>query len=77
MTIPSEEIRNARRKAMQLLEHMDRTEKALSDRLRQAGFSERAVADAMSYVKSTVTLMTAVMQEPILPIGWRRRAARS
>lgn len=37
---------------MQLLEHMDRTEKALSDRLRQAGFSERAVADAMSYVKS-------------------------
>ena len=52
MTIPSEEIRNARRKAMQLLEHMDRTEKALSDRLRQAGFSERAVADAMSYVKS-------------------------
>ena len=52
MTIPSEEIRNARRKAMQLLEHMDRTEKALSDRLRQAGFSERAGADAMSYVKS-------------------------
>lgn len=52
MTIPSEEIRNARRKAMHLLEHMDRTEKALSDRLRQAGFSERAVADAMSYVKS-------------------------
>lgn len=52
MSIPSEEIRNARRKAMQLLEHMDRTEKALSDRLRQAGFSERAVADAMSYVKS-------------------------
>ena len=52
MTIPSEEIRNARRKAMQLLEHMDRTEKALSDWLRQAGFSERAVADAMSYVKS-------------------------
>lgn len=52
MTIPSEEIRNARRKAMQLLEHMDRTEKALSDRLRQAGFSERAVADAMCYVKS-------------------------
>lgn len=52
MMIPSEEIRNARRKAMQLLEHMDRTEKALSDRLRQAGFSERAVADAMSYVKS-------------------------
>ena len=52
MTVLPEEIRNARRKAMQLLEHMDRTEKALSDRLRQAGFSERAAADAMAYVKS-------------------------
>lgn len=52
MTVLHEEIRNARKKAMQLLERMDRTEKALADRLRQAGFSERAVADAMNYVKS-------------------------
>ncbi len=33
-----EEQQAARRKALLLLEHMDRTEKGLSDRLRQAGF---------------------------------------
>ena len=37
---------------MLLLEHMDRTEKGLSDRLRQAGFSEEAAEDAMNYVRS-------------------------
>lgn len=37
---------------MLLLEHMDRTEKCLSDRLRQAGFSAEAVEDAMDYVRS-------------------------
>ena len=44
--------KNARRKAMLLLEHMDRTEKGLSDRLRQAGFSAEATEDAMNYVRS-------------------------
>ena len=39
MAVTPEEQKNARRKAMLLLEHMDRTEKGLSDRLRQAGFS--------------------------------------
>ena len=42
MASVSEEQKNARRKAMLLLEHMDRTEKGLSDRLRQAGFSAEA-----------------------------------
>lgn len=52
MAAISEEQKNARRKAMLLLEHMDRTEKGLSDRLRQAGFSAEAIEDAMSYVRS-------------------------
>ena len=42
----------ARKKALRLLERMDRTEKGLSDRLRQAGFSDEAVLDAVAYVKS-------------------------
>ena len=52
MAVTPEEQKNARRKAMLLLEHMDRTEKGLSDRLRQAGFSAEAVEDAMNYVRS-------------------------
>ena len=52
MAVTPEEQKNARRKAMLLLEHMDRTEKGLSDRLRQAGFSAEATEDAMNYVRS-------------------------
>ena len=48
----SEEKRRARKKAMSLLEHMDRTEKALWEKLLQAGFDEEAAQDAISYVKS-------------------------
>ena len=48
----SEEQKKARRKAMLLLEHMDRTEKGLSDRLRQAGFSPEAIESALNYVRS-------------------------
>ena len=48
----SERQRKARAKAMRLLEHMDRTEKGLAQRLRQAEFSEAETADAMQYVKS-------------------------
>ena len=51
MTV-TEEMKKARRKAMSLLEHMDRTEKGLSERLRQAGFSAEAAEDAMNYVHS-------------------------
>lgn len=48
----AEEKKKARRKAMRLLEHMDRTERGLSERLHQAGFSSEAVEDAMQYVRS-------------------------
>ena len=41
----------ARKKALKLLEHMDRTEKGLYDRLLRAGFSEDLAADAVAYVK--------------------------
>lgn len=46
-----EEKRQARRKAMKLLERMDRTEKGLRERLVQAGFSPEAAEDAVIYVK--------------------------
>ncbi|HIY03338.1 MAG TPA: recombination regulator RecX [Candidatus Blautia faecipullorum] len=46
-----EELRQARKKAMRLLERMDRTEKGLKDRLVQAGFSESASEDAVAFVK--------------------------
>ena len=52
LTEEPEEYRDARRKAMRLLEHMDRTEKGLRDKLRQAGFSQLAVDYALSYVES-------------------------
>ena len=46
-----EQQREARKKALRLLEHMDRTEKGLTDRLLCAGFSEELAEDAVSYVK--------------------------
>lgn len=52
MELLEEEHKKAARKAMQLLEHMDRTEKGLRDRLRQNGFSQAAIEAAMEYVKS-------------------------
>ena len=52
MPLTPEEQKKARRKALLLLEHMDRTEKGLADRLRQAGFSIEAVEDARAYVQS-------------------------
>ena len=47
-----EEQKDATRKAMRLLEHMDRTEKGLRDKLRQSGFSPDAVDAALAYVQS-------------------------
>lgn len=47
-----EEIRSARKKALQLLERMDRTESGLREKLAGSGFSPEAVQDALSYVKS-------------------------
>lgn len=52
MAVTREEQKQARMKAMKLLEHMDRTEKGLTDRLAQAGFSGEAIQDAMDYVRS-------------------------
>lgn len=46
-----EEQRQARKKAMKLLERMDRTEKGLMEKLVLAGFSQAAAADAVAYVK--------------------------
>ena len=40
-----EQQREARKKALRLLEHMDRTEKGLTDRLLRAGFSEELAED--------------------------------
>lgn len=51
MTEYNQEQQQARRKALRLLEHMDRTERGLTDRLKQAGFSEEAAEDAVSYVR--------------------------
>lgn len=48
----TEEAHEAAKKAMRLLEHMDRTEKGLFDKLLQSGFSEEAAQEALRYVKS-------------------------
>ena len=45
-----EEYRDARRKAMRLLEHMDRTERGLREKMRQAGFAPPAIDYALAYV---------------------------
>ena len=52
MTDMEQQQKEVRKKALKLLEHMDRTEKGLSDRLRQAGFCTEAVEDAVAYVSS-------------------------
>lgn len=52
MAASPEEQKDATRKAMRLLEHMDRTEKGLRDKLRQSGFSPDAVDAALAYVQS-------------------------
>ena len=68
MAVTPEEQKNARRKAMLLLEHMDRTEKGLSDRLRQAGFSAEATEDAMNYVRM-ISSFSLISSGPIPSIG--------
>lgn len=40
------------RRAMHLLEHMDRTEKGLRDKLRQSDYPEEMIEHAIAYVKS-------------------------
>lgn len=43
---------SARKKAMSLLQHKDRTEWELTDRLLNAGFSDEETSDAVEYVRS-------------------------
>jgi regulatory protein len=47
-----DESLRAKKKAMSLLEHMDRTEWQLRDKLTAKGFSDEAVDEAVEYVKS-------------------------
>ena len=47
-----EEIIKAKKRAMLILQHNDRTEWELSDKLLKAGFSEQAVEAAVEYVRS-------------------------
>lgn len=47
-----DEVLQAKKKAMNLLLHNDRTERELRDRLKRAGFSEAAEEEAISYVMS-------------------------
>ncbi len=45
-------LKRAKLRAMHLLEDMDRTEKALRDKLRQGGYPESAIDGAVKYVSS-------------------------
>lgn len=50
--IVEDEILKAKKKAMSLLQHMDRTEWELRAKLEKAGFAEEAVEEAIAYVRS-------------------------
>lgn len=47
-----DEMLRAKKKAMSLLQHNDRTEWQLRDKLTKSGFSENAVNEAVEYVRS-------------------------
>lgn len=47
-----EEILRAKKKAMSLLQHMDRTEWELRSKLEKAGFTEESIREAVEYVRS-------------------------
>lgn len=48
----NQEILKAKKRAMLILQHNDRTEWELTDKLLKAGFSEEAVSEAVEYVRS-------------------------
>lgn len=48
----SDGLHKARKKALSLLAHMDRTEAGLCGKLSQAGFSPEEIQDAVEYAKS-------------------------
>ncbi|EJX07052.1 hypothetical protein EVA_04841 [gut metagenome] len=52
MALTEEEQLKVRQKAMRLLEHMNRTEKGLEEKLKNAGFSPEAIKNGMDYVRS-------------------------
>lgn len=57
--MPEEQLRQAKLKALRLLERMDRTEAQLREKLLQAEFDPEMVEKAIAYVKSLVyTMMT-------------------
>ena len=48
----NDEILKAKKRAMLILQHNDRTEWELTDKLLKAGFCEQAVSEAIEYVRS-------------------------
>lgn len=50
--MPEEQLRQAKLKALRLLERMDRTEAQLREKLLQAEFDSEMVEKAIAYVKS-------------------------
>lgn len=76
MTDMEQQQKEVRKKALKLLEHMDRTEKGLYDRLLRAGFSEALAADAVAYVKDYGYVMMRDMRRIILCTGFMTRVVR-
>lgn len=59
--MPEEQLRQAKLKALRLLERMDRTEAQLREKLLQAEFDSEMVEKAIAYVKVLVISMMNVM----------------
>ena len=55
MTDMEQQQKEVRKKALKLLEHMDRTEKGLYDRLLRAGFSEALAAVSYTHLRAHET----------------------
>ena len=49
----NDELLKAKKRAMLILQHNDRTEWELTDKLSKAGFSDEAVNEAVEYVRSS------------------------
>ena len=62
-------IKRAKLRAMHLLSDMGRTESQLRTKLKQGGYAEDAVEEAIRYVKSSATLMIWNMQGVLLTAG--------
>lgn len=59
--MPEEQLRQAKLKALRLLERMDRTEAQLREKLLQAEFDSEMVEKAIAYVKVLVISMMNAM----------------